>query len=249
VVEVAAPANVRGSALRAVVNEVGWRALAGTAAGAVAGLLVGGVGGRLAMLLLRFTSPGTAVGLTSDDGFEIGVVSTSTFNLLFVTTALGGVVGALYAGVRGAVPERLRLPLWVVFWACVGGAGLVHDDGVDFTELEPGWLAVALFVVLPVAGAAAVVLLAERWSSPPQWRNRRLTAGLAVAAAASAPALIVALLVAAAMVVALLVLRRMPPRTASRARSVAGFVVPIVLVALAAVGLADLVPESARILD
>jgi len=239
--------RVEGTAVRAVVGDVGWRVLAGTAAGAVAGLLVGGIGGRLAMLLLRLTSPESVIGVTSDDGFEIGVISLSTFSLLFVTTGLGGVVGALYAGVRGAVPARLRLPIWVVVWACVGGAGIVHTDGVDFTGLEPGWLAVGLFVLIPAAGAAVVVLLAERWSSPRRWRNRRLTAGLAVATLATGPALVVALLVAVAMAAALLVLGAVPPRAAARARAVANVVVPIVLAALAVAGLVDLVPETNRI--
>src|SRR5262245_33209394 len=99
--EVVAKAAVHGSAARVRTGEAAWLVLAGTAAGAVAGLLVGGVGGRLAMLLLRVTSPDSVVGLTSDDGFEIGVVSTQTFSLLFATTVLGGLAGAGYAGLRG----------------------------------------------------------------------------------------------------------------------------------------------------
>jgi hypothetical protein len=201
------------------------------------------------MLLLRLTSPETAIGLTSDDGFEIGVVSAQTFDLLGATTALGGIVGALYAGVRGAIPARLRLRLWIVFWACVGGAGIVHDDGVDFTELEPGWLAIALFVALPLAGAAAVVLLTERWTDRTPWQSRGFTVALVVAAVASTVALVVSLVVAVAMVVALAALDRLGPSLAARARRGAAFGVPVALVALAAFGLSDLVPESGRILD
>lgn len=36
------------------------------------GVLVVGIGSRLAMLLLRVTSPDSVVGITSDDGFIIG---------------------------------------------------------------------------------------------------------------------------------------------------------------------------------
>ena len=39
----------------------------------------------------------------------------------------------------------------------------MNDDGIDFTVLEPALLAVALFVALPAAGAAATALLVERW--------------------------------------------------------------------------------------
>jgi hypothetical protein len=248
-VEVAATGTARGAALGRIVSDAGWRVLVGTAAGAVAGLVVGGIGGRLARLLLRLTSPETAIGLTSDDGFEIGVVSTSTLNLLVATTGLGGVAGALYAGVRGALPARLRLPLWVVLWACVGGAGLVHDDGVDFTELEPGWLAVALFVALPLLGAAAIVALTERWSRRPPWSGRAFTAGLVVAAAASTLALLVSAAVGAVMVVVLALLAHAGPRVADRARLIAAVGVPVVLVAFAVFGLTDLVPESRRIVD
>src|SRR4051794_32890042 len=119
-VELAARGSARATGLRLVVSDVGWRVLVGTAAGAVAGLLVGGIGGRLAMLLLRLTSPESVLGLTSDDGFEIGVVSLRTFRLLLATTGVGAAAGALYAGLRGMLPARLRLPLWTAFWAVAG---------------------------------------------------------------------------------------------------------------------------------
>jgi hypothetical protein len=51
---------------------------AGVSAGFVAGVLIGGVGGRLAVLLLRVTSDPRLHGSQTDDGFTIGVVSTLT---------------------------------------------------------------------------------------------------------------------------------------------------------------------------
>ena len=44
---------------------VAWWVLIGAASGAIAGALVGGVGGRLAMLLLRMTSPEDVIGMLS----------------------------------------------------------------------------------------------------------------------------------------------------------------------------------------
>src|SRR4029079_19057210 len=68
---------------------VAWWVLLGAGSGAIAGALVGGVGGRLAMLLLRITSPDLVVGMTSDDGFEIGVVSGAAAALVVVLVERG----------------------------------------------------------------------------------------------------------------------------------------------------------------
>ena len=64
--------------LREDARAVAWWVLVGVAAGAIAGLLVGGIGGRLAMLLLRLTSPDSVIGMRSDDNFEIGVLTTES---------------------------------------------------------------------------------------------------------------------------------------------------------------------------
>jgi hypothetical protein len=231
---------------RAVV--VAWRVLAGTAAGAVVGLVIGGIGGRLAMLLLRLTTPGSVAGLVSDDGFEMGVVSRSTFVLLFTTTALGAINGALYAGLRGAIAPRLRLPLWTALGALVGGGAIVHADGVDFNLLAPAALAVALFVAIPAVGAATIVLLAERWSRTTPWQGRRLTVGLLVAVAAAPFAIPVAVAVGAILLVVSAALEQAGP-SAQRVRRAAGVVVPVALVAVAVLATVDLVGDIGDILE
>ncbi len=229
---------------RDAVRAIGWWVLVGTAAGAIAGFLAGGIGGRLAMLLLRLTSPDAVRGVISDDGFEIGVVTTSSLTFALQMTMLGAFNGILYAIARNVIPARFRLGLWTAFAALVGGASFVHDDGVDFTLIEPAVLAILLFVALPAAGAALVVVLVERWSKVEPWQSRRLTAGLVVAAVASSFALVFALAVAlVAFVVGL-------SPTLSRFVVGAGkIVVPIVLVGLAAFAAVDLVSESSRILE
>ena len=79
-----------------------------TAAGVVLGVLVGGVGGRLAMMLLAATNPGMG-GLTSDDGFMIGRFTLlGSLNLLLV----GGLLGALGALVYAALRGLLVGPAW-----------------------------------------------------------------------------------------------------------------------------------------
>lgn len=204
---------------------------------------MGGVGGRLAMLLLRLTSPDVVIGMTSDDGFEIGVVSLDTVQLVLAMAMLGGINGVLYAALRGGIPARLRLPLWSAFAAALGGANIVHEDGVDFTFLEPAVLAVALFVLLPGAAAAVVVLLVERWSGGEPWGDRRFGVGLCVAALAGTVALVFAAVVAAG---ALALRTARLDRVVARVAAVA---VPAVLVVVTAVSAWELLTVSLRIVD
>jgi hypothetical protein len=215
--------------------------LLGAGSGAIAGALVGGVGGRLAMLLLRITSPDLVVGMTSDDGFEIGVVSADTLQLVLAMALLGGINGIVYATLRSAIPQRLRLVLWTVFAAALGGAQIVHEDGVDFAVLEPAALAVVLFVVLPGAAAALVVVLVERGSRAEPWADRRLSAGLCAAALGGSFALVFA----AAVAIAALAIRRVG--ASGVLRRVAAVVVPAGLVVVTVVAGWELVSESTRI--
>ena len=238
-----ATGSARSESLRADARTVAWWVVVGAAAGAIAGGVVGGIGGRLAMLLLRLTSSADVIGMTSDDGFEIGVVTYDTAQLVLAMAMLGGINGVLYAAFRGAIHPRLRLPLWTVLAAALGGANIVHEDGVDFTLLEPAALAVVLFVLLPGGAAAVVVLLVEHWSDIDPWSDRRLGLALAAAAVAGTFALVFALLVAAGAVV----LRRARlDRLAGRVGRVA---VPAALLVVTVVSAWELVSESLRILE
>ena len=131
-------------------------------AGALAGFVIGGVGGRLAMLILRLTSDPGVRGLTSDDGFTIGVVSSATTFLLGATAILGVLGGVAYLLVRSWLPKRTRPVVFGALCGLVGGAEVIRPGGVDFTLLAPRWLAVTMFVALPAAYGVAVGLLAER---------------------------------------------------------------------------------------
>lgn len=140
-------------------------------AGVSSGVVVIGLGSRLAMLLLRLTSGDRVHGLVSDDGFTIGRVTLSgTYNLCH----LGAVVGVIGAGSYRLVAPWLLGPPWFRRTTCALGAGavvgslLVHADGIDFRALQPTWLAVALFVALPALFAAVLgdVLTAARgWAT------------------------------------------------------------------------------------
>ena len=115
------------------------------------------------MFVLRITSDPSVVGRESDDGFIIGRVSGDTLFLFLLTTAGGILGGLLYLVVRGWLPERARAIAYGTLGAAVGGALVVHPEGIDFSLLEPRWLAIAMFVALPGAFGVATAKLTERF--------------------------------------------------------------------------------------
>jgi hypothetical protein len=223
-------------------REVAWWVLVGSAAGALVGAVVGGIGGRLAMLILRFTSSDSVIGIESDDGFEIGVVTTDTFQLIFGMAALGAVNGVLYAAVRETLPESLRLPLWTTATGAAAGAMIVHEDGVDFTLLEPRVLSVFFFVALPTLAAALVVVLVERWSEELPWDNPAQVAALGLAALLGTLGLIFA------AVVGLAALAVRGAGLGDLTEPLGRIIVPVGLALVAAISAWELVRESARII-
>jgi hypothetical protein len=138
------------------------RLSAGVVGGLATGALIGGVGGRLAMFVLRVTSDPSLHGLKTDDGFTIGRFSGETLFLVLVTAALGVLGGLLYLAVRPWLPERWRAALAGVFGGIVGGAAFIRPDGIDFTRLDPLPLAIAMFIALPAIYGVAMSLFVER---------------------------------------------------------------------------------------
>jgi hypothetical protein len=236
-------ANFRATFLRVL-----RRAWLAAAAGGVAGFVVGGIGGRLAMLVLRLTSDERVVGgVESDDGFTIGRFSFATVFLLLLTTALGAAAGLAYAAVRPAFPTGIRRACWATFCGAIGGSALVHKDGVDFRFLEPVMLAIALFVIIPVGGAWTMAWLMDRWE---RWwiADRRRTA---VASLFALPGAIagIGMLIAAVLVVGAAVaftsqrasLQRVTQHVALRAAVCIG------LTMLAMIGVRDLAGDIAEL--
>ncbi|MFN2490632.1 MAG: hypothetical protein ABR529_13050 [Actinomycetota bacterium] len=136
---------------------------AGLWAGLISGFLWGGVGGRLAMFVLRLTSDPSLRGLETDDGFIIGRFSSETGFLVLFTTALGGLGGLFYLAVRPWLPQRYRPAVMAVIGAAVGGALVIRPEGIDFTLLAPLSLAIAMFLALPALYGAVMSALAERF--------------------------------------------------------------------------------------
>lgn len=145
--------------LSATARPVAAAAVAGFSTGAV----IGGIGGRLAMFVLRLTSEPSLHGLKTDDDFTIGIFSGETLFLVIVTTVLGIIGGLVYLVVRGWLPDRARPWLFGGLTGIVGGATVIRPGGIDFTLLDPLPLAVAMFIALPAVYGVAVSLLSERF--------------------------------------------------------------------------------------
>lgn len=195
--------------------------------GSLVGLLLGGIGGRLVMLVLRLTSDHAVRGIKTDDGFTIGQFTTATTFLLVVTAGLGAATGLGYLVLRGGLPRSARALVWGVFLALVTGADVLKPNDLDFTLLGPKAFSVASFILLPGLGAFAIALVIERLLVLEPWSDRRLTVVLALAALPLVPVLPIAALV----VLALLTVRRVPPLAASLP-SIGKVIVPVVLVGL-----------------
>ena len=135
---------------------------AGVVGGLVTGAVVGGIGGRLAMFVLRLTSDPSLHGAETDDGFIMGQISGATLFLLIVTSVLGVLAGVLYLAVRTWFPLRRRAALAGIFGGIVGGALLIRPGGTDFTLLDPLPLAIVMFVALPAICGVVMSLLVER---------------------------------------------------------------------------------------
>ncbi|CUR57654.1 membrane hypothetical protein [metagenome] len=176
------------------------------------GVLVAGLGSRLAMLVLRLTSPDSVRGVRSDDGFVIGQVTLGgTYQLL----SLGAAVGIIGAAAYVAVAPWLIGPRWlrsVTVGATAGalvGSMVIHPQGIDFTVLSPVWLAVLLFVALPVLTGLLLPLSVDAAASPDSWAARGRQRWVVPAALLLLfPLALVVGLVVAAIVALLLPVRR-----------------------------------------
>jgi hypothetical protein len=138
------------------------RVSAGVVGGLAMGALIGGIGGRLAMFVLRLTSDPSLHGLKTDDDFTIGRFSGETMFLVLATAALGVIGGLVYLAVRPWLPERWRAALTGVFGGIVGGALFIRPDGIDFTRLDPLPLAIVMFIALPAIYGVTMSLFVER---------------------------------------------------------------------------------------
>lgn len=122
--------------LRQSADHIVRRLAAATVVGAILGLLIGGVGGRLAMLLLAALNP-EAAGVTSDDGFIMGRFTFSgTLSLLFVGTVIGILGGGIYFVLRGLMIGPRWFKILSISPSCIR-LGLPLHYSSRFPEFMP----------------------------------------------------------------------------------------------------------------
>lgn len=132
---------------------------------------MGGVLGRLAMSLLASMNPEDA-GSSSDDGFTVGQVTAGGITqLVFASVALAMVGASIYMIVRPLLMGHgsVRVVVTSFGFGVPAAALVIHPDGFDFSQLEPSWLPIALFVLLPVTLVAVFAMLVERFLADDSW--------------------------------------------------------------------------------
>ena len=181
----------------------------GMVAGAVAGILVLGFGGRLAMRILAATSGDHVQGLLTDAEERVGEITVGgTVGLILFVGLLGGIAGGLvYVAVRRWLPERSWVAglLYGVLIMGLARADPLDPDNTDFDILRPVWLAIVLFAVLFPLFGVVLGALAERLDRAYPTISARpgaLAAHAPLLVLALAPPLLVALAAAAGVAVA-----------------------------------------------
>jgi hypothetical protein len=134
----------------------------GGVAALIAGILVGGLGGRLVMRLAAILVPETA-GRTTENGNSIGAITVDGTLLLIVFGGLltGVVAGGIWVVVRPWLPaDRGRRVLVSIPLALAFGAPLlIEGDNLDFAILGNDPVVIAMLLVLVAAAGPALALI------------------------------------------------------------------------------------------
>ena len=213
-------------------------------AGIPVGVVVAGLGSRLAMLLLRLTSPVAVRGVQSDDDFTIGQVTLAgTYNLLLLGAAFGIIGAAAYQWVRPWLlgPWWFRRLTVALGSGVVVGSMLLHADGIDFVVLKPTWLAIGLFVALPALFGLAIGAAVDRIGRAGSWTTRGWKRwALPIALVAPFPPTLFILVVATAVLAMWLIIR--PAGAVEWLRGSTGnrFIVRVLWLGIAVLGLVAL---------
>lgn len=181
------------------------RVAAVTTAGGIVGLVVVGVGSRLAMFVIAALNP-QLHGRISDDGFVMGRFDlAATASLVGFSVVVGVVGGLLLLALRQLRfgPDWADTTALVVGPAVVAAALLVHPEGIDFTVPEPRSLPIALFTGLPLLASYALVGLGEAGLDRSSWfrKGSRWRALPAVGVVVVGPLLVLVLVAAGARAV------------------------------------------------
>jgi hypothetical protein len=133
--------------------------------GALAGLIAGGAGSRLAMRVMALTSSAAVQGTETEFGATVGEISLGgTLFLLILGAVLGGAGGLIFMAIRGLLPwsgRRAGLAFGLLLLA-VFGRLIIDPNNFDFDVLDPAPLAVVMFVAIFIVYGLLLVPLLER---------------------------------------------------------------------------------------
>jgi hypothetical protein len=187
----------------------------GSLGGAIAGLVSGGIGGRVAMRIVAIVAGPDQVGLTTENGNRVGDITVGgTLGLVLFAGVFGGILGGLiYEAVRpwlAALGRWRGLGFGLALLVAVGSV-IIDDGNVDFRRFGSPALNTSLFALLFILYGIVLVPIEERLrkivpESPTETRN--LWSWIAVVAATIA--LLPPLLVLARGVVGLVELASRP---------------------------------------
>jgi hypothetical protein len=152
-----------------VVRRYLWYLVVAVAAGATAGILAAGAGGRLVMRLLAVTAGADAQGRITEAEEIVGRITVDGTIGFVVFTGLffGPVSGAAYLLLRRWLPAgRAGGLAFGVLLLVVAGTRLepLRRGNPDFDLVGPGWVSVVAFAVLVVFHGMLVAALAGRVS-------------------------------------------------------------------------------------
>lgn len=119
--------------------------------GGLAGVVVLGVGSRLAMRVVALLNA-EANGTLTDAEQVVGAITVGgTIELIVFGSLFGGLfAGVLWVVIRERLPERLslRIPLVGVIATLVGSFAIIESSNIDFRLFDPVILNVAMFMML-----------------------------------------------------------------------------------------------------
>jgi hypothetical protein len=146
-----------------------WFVAVTTTAGAGAGMLMAGPGGRLAMRLLAATAGDSAQGRLTEAEETVGRISVggSVGLVLFTALFFGLASGLLYMLIRRWLPPgRLGGLLYGAVLVVLFSSAIdpLRKANPDFDIVGPGWLSVATFIALGLGQGMLVAAVAGRFS-------------------------------------------------------------------------------------
>ena len=175
------PSAIQPDAMERIGQMVGFGLLGGIAAG----LLVGGIGGRLIMRVLAMVNE---AGVITDNGNISGEITVGgTFRLIIIVGLGTGVIGGFgYVMIRRWLPGRglLKGVAFGLVLLCFSGTNhpilkpLFNGENADFELFDPRQLSVGLFALLFLLYGVVLSLIVERHDRyvPPLFTRPLITA-------------------------------------------------------------------------